>query len=86
MENYSASQNEEIKSVYNDTLITYEKSQLKGLFKIIRDEFSDKEKISILRSLSALAVCDGEVHQEEQMIIKFYMKEMDIDQFKSNHF
>lgn len=72
----------EIKQIYRDSVKNYgDKERNEIIFNLIAD-FTENQKISLLRSLCAVAVCDGEVHPEEQLIIKSFMKQMGIDQFK----
>ena len=40
---------------------------------------STEEKKKILRSLSALAICDGELHENEQKLIEQFTQAMQVD-------
>ncbi len=81
LEDYNKEDIERIKDVYRASLKNYGEAERAEIIQSFVVGFTDKQKISLLRSLCAVAACDGEVHPEEQYIIKSFMAAMEIDQF-----
>ena len=81
LEDYRTEDIQRIKQAYRGSLKNYGHEERKQIIKSFVGEFTEHQKIGLLRSLSAVAICDGEVHPEEQYIIKLFMEQMEIDQF-----
>lgn len=85
LDEYKPDEIQEIKQVYRNSIKNYGDKERNDIISNLVTDFTENQKIGLLRSLCAVAMCDGYVHPEEQYIIKSFMKQMGIDQFVDDH-